>query len=189
MKSFLILLLLLNISCNKEDPVAGDEKSEQPMDSSTGGTSGGTTGGGTSGGTSGGTTGGDQVTVTKTVEFMKLINDHRVSIGMKALIHTEELGDIATTHSENMAMGITPFGHDGFSERCSEARSVLGGGNLCGENVAMGQKTVAAAFTAWMNSPGHRSNIEQPRVTHTGFGYMQNSNGAYYWTQIFVEKN
>ncbi len=202
MKSFLILLLLINISCNKEGTntdqgtVLG-----QPIDSdngTSGGTGGGTTGGGgtsggmttgaTAGGTTGGTTG-DPTTATKTEAFMQLINDHRISIGLQALTHEDELADISTTHSSNMATGITPFGHDGFSARCAEGRAILGGGNYCGENVAMGQKTVQAAFTAWMNSPGHRANIEQPRYTHTGFGYAQNSSGTYYWTQLFIEKN
>jgi uncharacterized protein YkwD len=195
MKSLLILLLLLNIvSCNKDEP-ASDEEILQPIVSeTTGGTSGGTTGGttggtdgGTTGGTSGGTTG-DTTASTKTEQFMKLINDHRISIGVQPLVHDEELADVAIEHSSNMATGITPFGHDGFSERCAEGRAILGGGNLCGENVAMGQKTVQAAYTAWMNSSGHKANIEQPRVTHTGFGFAQSKTGAYYWTQIFIEK-
>lgn len=180
MKSFLILILLFNLSCNKEGPTTGEGQVSQPIASdTTGGTGGGTTGG----------TNTDNPSLTKTEQFMELINNHRISIGLQALVHDEELADIAIIHSVNMATGVTPFGHDGFSSRCAEGRLMLGGGNLCGENVAMGQKTVNAAFTAWMNSPGHRANIEQPRVTHTGFGYAQSTNGTYYWTQIFIEKN
>lgn len=189
MKSFLILLILINISCNKDGPATDESQILQPINSDTTGgtTSGGTSGGGTTVSTTGGTAG-DTTSATKTEAFMKLINDHRISIGVQPLVHEDELADISTTHSTNMATGVTPFGHDGFSSRCAEGRAILGGGNLCGENVAMGQKTVLAAFTAWMNSPGHRANIEQPRVTRTGFGYAQNSNGTYYWTQIFIEK-
>jgi uncharacterized protein YkwD len=88
-----------------------------------------------------------------------------------------------------MATGAVAFGHLGFSERCLVAKSLLGGGNLCAENVAMGQKSPSAVFTSWMNSPGHRANIEQSRVTHTGFGYAQSTSGIYYWTQIFMELN
>lgn len=124
-----------------------------------------------------------------TADFMELINDHRISIGLDPLIHVEGLQEIAEGHSENMAAKIVAFGHTGFSERCSLGRSVLGGGNLCAENVANGQKTVEAAFHSWMNSSGHRANIEQSRVTHTGFGFAQSSAGTWYWTQIFLEKN
>jgi uncharacterized protein YkwD len=123
-----------------------------------------------------------------TVSFMSLVNDHRGDIGLKALTHVDDLGAIATTHSSNMASGSVEFGHKDFTSRCAESRVALGGGNWCGENVASGQKTPEAAFKAWMNSPGHKANIENTRSTHTGFGYAKNSSGAYYWTQIFVEK-
>lgn len=162
---------MFNLSCNKGGPATSEGQIAQPIDSDT-----------TSGVSD------DSTPLTKTEEFMDLINNHRISIGLQALVHDEELADIAVIHSVNMATGVSPFGHDGFSGRCTEGRLILGGGNLCGENVAMGQKTVASAFSAWMNSPGHRSNIEQPRYSHTGFGYAQNTNGTYYWTQIFIEK-
>lgn len=122
-----------------------------------------------------------------TEEFMDLVNDHRRSIGLQDLTHDDGLGQIAIKHSQNMASGTVSFGHTGFSARCSQGRSVLGGGNWCGENVAMGQKTPQAAFTSWMNSPGHRANIETSRGTHTGFGYARSASGTYYWTQIFIE--
>ena len=121
--------------------------------------------------------------------FMKLVNDHRSSIGLKALTHVEGMGAIAEGHSEDMASGSVSFGHSGFSGRCSDARAVLGSGNLCAENVAYGQKTVNAAFTSWMNSSSHRANIESSRLTHTGFGFAKSSSGTWYWTQIFLEKN
>jgi uncharacterized protein YkwD len=126
---------------------------------------------------------------TFTNEFIDLINQHRIDIGLHPLLIDEGVGNLATQHSLNMATGAVPFGHLGFSERCFEAKSLLGGGNLCAENVAMGQKSPIAVFTSWMNSPGHRANIEQSRVTHTGFGYAQSSSGVYYWTQIFIEFN
>ena len=107
MKVLLIGLLLLNISCNKDEPKLEDGFLGDAAE------------------TSGGTTTGGTVTETKTIEFISLINNHRISLGLKALIHDEELADIATTHSANMATGVTPFGHDGFSERCAEGTIVL----------------------------------------------------------------
>lgn len=118
---------------------------------------------------------------------MDLVNDHRQGLGLRALIHDPGMEKIAQTHSQNMANGTVAFGHTGFSSRCSQARAILGGGNLCAENVAYGQKTPQAAFNSWMNSSGHRANIEQPRATHTGFGYAKSASGTLYWTQIFLE--
>jgi uncharacterized protein YkwD len=126
---------------------------------------------------------------TFTHEFMELINQHRIDIGLHPLLIDEGVGNLASQHSLDMAKGAVAFGHLGFSERCLEAKNLMGGGNLCAENVAMGQKSPIAVFTSWMNSPGHQTNIEQSRVTHTGFGYAQNSSGVYYWTQIFIELN
>ena len=182
MKTTTLLLtsLLLLTACNK-NPDEGTSSSDQTVvDETTGGTSGGTNGGSTTGGTT-------TPTQTWTEEFMDLINDHRQSIGLRALIHDPGMEKIAQIHSQNMANGSVAFGHTGFSARCSEARAVLGGGNLCAENVAYGQKTPQAVFNSWMNSSGHRANIEQSRVTHTGFGYAKNASGTVYWTQIFLE--
>lgn len=122
-------------------------------------------------------------------DLMTLVNDHRISIGLRPLDHVDGLREIAEGHSRNMASGSVSFGHSGFSIRCSQGRTVLGGGNLCSENVARGQKTVEAAFQSWMNSSGHKANLEQPRSTHTGFGFARSSSGVWYWTQIFLEKN
>lgn len=122
-----------------------------------------------------------------TDEFMELINSHRTSMGLRVLILSEGMTDIATQHSQNMATGKVAFGHTGFSDRCTDSRTVLGGGNWCGENVAAGQTSPQSAFNSWMNSFGHRANIESTRATHTGFGYAKSSSGKYYWTQIFLE--
>lgn len=123
---------------------------------------------------------------TKT--FLSLVNDHRESIGLKKLIQDDEIDDVVTNHSEQMAEGKIAFGHLGFTDRCAESRKILRGANWCGENVARGQKTPERVFTAWMNSPGHKANIENPRATHTGFGYAKDEKGKIYWTQIFLEK-
>lgn len=126
---------------------------------------------------------------TMTEEFMDLVNGHRTSIGLRPLIHDESMGEIARIHSVNMSNGSVAVGHDGFSTRCGEAKSALGGGNYCAENVAMGQKSAQAAFNFWMTSSVHKANIEGARSTHTGFGFVKNSSGRYYWTQIFLEVN
>jgi uncharacterized protein YkwD len=162
---FLVILLLNNFGCNQAESVSS-VLAEVGIDSTP-----------------------LSVEEEMTEELMILVNNHRINIGKRPLEHLAVLGAIARTHSEDMASNTVAFGHTGFSQRCSEARIVIGGGNLCAENVAMGQKTVAAAFNSWMDSSGHRANLEQSRVTHTGFGLKQSSTGTYYWTQIFIEKN
>lgn len=186
MKKLLILLLLFTLSCEKQGPSSdtGNETSTETSTPSDSTIPGGTT-----------TTPTIPTTPTTPVstdawteEFMELINNHRTSIGLRALILDDGLTEIVLQHSKNMANGTTAFGHTGFSGRCSAGYDVLGGGNWCGENVAMGQKTPEAAYSAWMNSSGHRANIESSRATHTGFAYAKSSSGTYYWTQIFIQR-
>lgn len=168
MKIFLAFFLLLISSCEKANNSSWSSVNQPVTDA---------------------TIGSEQFESNTVDEFMVLINSHRARLGLDSLVHDESLRQIAQRHSERMASGTVAFGHDGFSNRCAEARSALGGGNLCSENVATGQKTVTAVFKAWIDSPGHRENIEEPRVTHTGLGYKKSSNGSLYWTQIFLEVN
>jgi hypothetical protein len=48
--------------------------------------------------------------------------------------------------------------------------------------------TPGGAFTAWMNSPGHRANIEFPGFTHIGVGHERINPSQYgdYWCQHFI---
>jgi uncharacterized protein YkwD len=124
---------------------------------------------------------------TSALQFIELVNSHRNSIGLKGLAHVEEMVAISAEHSRNMANKSVSFGHTGFSSRCFEAREALGGGNLCAENVAMGQTNAQSVFSSWMNSPSHRSNIENPRLTHSGLGTAVSSSGTIYWTHLFLE--
>lgn len=124
---------------------------------------------------------------TITGQYVELINNYRISLGLNPLTFEKDMSALATTHSQNMATGPVSFGHTGFSDRCSKSREIMGGGNLCGEIVAQGQTTPQAAFQSWMGSSGHRAKIEEPRYTHTGFGYFKNAKGVMYWTQVFLE--
>lgn len=121
------------------------------------------------------------------IEFMELVNNHRKNIGLKSLLLSEAMVNIAAEHSAAMAYKTVTFGHTGFSSRCATARDVMGGGNLCSENVAMGQKNAQTVFNSWMNSPSHRGNIENPRLTHSGLGTAVSSSGTIYWTHLFLE--
>lgn len=121
-------------------------------------------------------------------ELLILINQHRQQKGLREVILDLSISEIALGHSRDMATAKVTFGHTGFSTRCYLAREALGGGNLCLENVARGQQNAEQVFNSWINSSGHRQNIESSRVTHMGLGYEQDSKGVIYWTQFFLEK-
>jgi uncharacterized protein YkwD len=52
-----------------------------------------------------------------------------------------------------------------------------------GENLAGKIKTPEKVVDAWMNSPGHRKNIMNPKYSQIGVGYVSSGN---YWSQFFV---
>lgn len=53
------------------------------------------------------------------------------------------------------------------------------------ENIAFGQKTPSDAVEAWMQSPGHRRNLLDPRFTELGSGVALDATGRPYYVQVF----
>ena len=54
------------------------------------------------------------------------------------------------------------------------------------ENVAMGFETPEAVMNSWMESPAHKKNILNKRYERIGVGAAKDTNGALYWTQLFI---
>ena len=117
-------------------------------------------------------------------QVLALVNDHRRSIGKPPLAMNQVIWEQAYGHSQNMAIKKVPFGHDGFEARISAIRAALGSGGSAGENVAMGYLSAASVVSAWLNSPGHRANIES-NATRTGVSAVKSSTGDWYFTQVF----
>ena len=120
-------------------------------------------------------------------QYLQLVNEHRISMQLRPLTYQPIIEEIALSHSKGMGLHVRPFGHMGFSVRCRRLRNRLGKVQLCGEIVAMGQKDIKDVFKAWMTSPKHRDELENPRYTHTGLGIYKDELGLGYWTQMFVE--
>lgn len=113
-----------------------------------------------------------------------LVNDYRMHNYMAAFRESSQLSDIARVHSENMARGFVPLGHDGFQERIREAIRVVGGSQGA-ENVAMGMADGQKIVNGWLNSPGHKKNIDG-NYHLSGMGLAKGKNGYWYFTQIFL---
>ena len=92
--------------------------------------------------------------------------------------------------SDNLTSKVTNYmiengitSHDKFSER-AENISKRTGAVFVAENVARNYDTLEAALEAWLDSPGHRINIEG-NYTHSAINIRPNSNGDLYFTQLF----
>jgi uncharacterized protein YkwD len=118
--------------------------------------------------------------------YFSLMNEYRMKLGLKPLILSALIQDIALEHSEWMADGAGPFGHEGWKERCRRLRVEYDAAG-CGEIVARGQKTPEEALEAWLSSPPHRKSLENPAWTHTGIGISTSASGQVYWTQMFLK--
>lgn len=118
-----------------------------------------------------------------------LINQHRQSLGLQPLLWNESVAFIARRHSQEMASGKVSFGHEGLDARFAELEQVLPLSRM-GENVAMNtyDDPVATAVAGWLQSQGHRENIENENYTETGIGIVKGPGDAYYFTQIFVTR-
>src|SRR5688572_2061137 len=102
-------------------------------------------------------------------EFVELLNQHRKTIGCEPLAWDDHIAAVAQVHSEEMARHgfyshVDLKGQNAFA-RLHEANVHY---IAAAENLAYGQKTGRQVLTAWLNSTGHRKNIDNCRYTRHG---------------------
>jgi uncharacterized protein YkwD len=114
------------------------------------------------------------------------INVYRQGKGLPALVWNEAIAAQARKHSQNMANGSVPFGHQGFADRIAATKIVY---SSAAENVAynMGYANPAEqAATGWFKSPGHETNI-RGNFGLSAVGVAKNAKGQIYFTQLFIK--
>jgi uncharacterized protein YkwD len=116
-------------------------------------------------------------------EILQYVNDDRKDHGLIPLQINAMESNLALKHSKDMADKKVKFGHDGFNARARSIQKTLGSTEV-GENVASGSMTAREVVDGWLNSPGHKKNIEG-NFTLTGIGWAREKNGVIYFTQIF----
>lgn len=118
-------------------------------------------------------------------EILQIVNAHRASIGKNTLEFNTLANDLSYEHTLYM-IEQRDISHDDFDER-SDRLIAEEDASRTGENVAYGQRDAEAVMEAWLNSSGHRKNIEGD-FTHIGIAAIKNNSGTYYYTQIFFKK-
>jgi uncharacterized protein YkwD len=134
------------------------------------------------------------ISATETVETSSMessilyyINEYRHSVRLASLQTLDIATKQAYNHSKNMAIGKTGFGHMGFDKRIDNIKQAVGFITASAENVAYGQLSAKEVVKGWLNSPGHKKNIEG-NYQLTGIGWYKDKNGVIYFTQIFLRK-
>ena len=117
-------------------------------------------------------------------ETMRLINEHRLSIGLNALKIQNHISYKSLEHNKYMIQK-NDMNHDNFSSRSENIMRLLGAKKV-GENVAFRYKTAAEVVQGWLNSPGHKENIEGD-YTHFGIAVTSDASGDKYFTNIFAK--
>ncbi|RAJ17214.1 CAP domain-containing protein [Olleya aquimaris] len=119
------------------------------------------------------------------IEILELINQHRISIGLNALDSHMLIKGQAFTHTDYM-VDKNVVNHDNFFSRKSY---LVNNANAIkvSENVAYGFSSASSVVNAWLNSEGHRSNIEGD-FTDFEISAELGENNKWYFTNIFIKK-
>lgn len=121
------------------------------------------------------------------------INRQRTAVGLKSLIWNDDVAKIARIHSENMA-NFKFFSHQGLDGSMVNNRADANGVSkwrAIGENITFNQgykNPIEFAVECWMKSNGHRENILNERWQESGIGIAITADGAYYFTEVFLER-
>ncbi len=118
------------------------------------------------------------------------INQYRISRNLPPLKLDKSISQQARINSQNMAQDKVPFSHEGFEGRIASVSSTISYRSAA-ENIAYNQgyrDPVERAVAGWIKSPGHHKNMIG-NYNLTGIGMAKNSQGEYYFTQIFVLEN
>ncbi|WP_265516733.1 CAP domain-containing protein [Nitratireductor luteus] len=124
---------------------------------------------------------------------LALVNAERAREGLPGLRIAEPLNTAAQAHAEDMAR------RDYYAHRSPEGQDVAdryraaGGGlwDIIAENISSciacrtAGEQIIEFHAGWLQSPGHRRNIVDPRVKSFGFG-IASAEGKLYAVQAFV---
>lgn len=121
-------------------------------------------------------------------ETVQLVNSYRATLGLRPLVAVRTLQASAVWKARHMARysymahpDPAPPVARSAAERM-EACGVTGG---WGENIAAGYPSPSSVVQAWLASPGHRANIENPTYVGIGSAAAASSSGAIYWAHVF----
>ena len=122
-----------------------------------------------------------------------LINRERERRGLSPLAWDGRLVRLARDHSENMARGgfLSHVDREGLDLKARAQGLGLHGWRMIGENIAYNQgydDPTAFAVERWMVSEKHRENALSDEYTHAAVGIARASDGAYYFTQVFMRR-
>lgn len=125
-------------------------------------------------------------------EVLRLTNQARAQYGLAPLQAHHALESAAAGHTQEM-LDLGYFSHNsptpGKSQPDQRVRSAGASPRMVSENIFQcegydAQEVAQLAIDNWLESPGHRQNLLDPRATHLGIGFVE-KNGTIAVTQVF----
>ncbi|PRX51837.1 CAP domain-containing protein [Salegentibacter salegens] len=117
--------------------------------------------------------------------ILDLVNEHRKSLELEPLQPITEISIEAESHNYYM-LEVGKVSHDNFGVRYENLVETIGAKSVS-ENVGFGYHTAEAVVKAWLNSEGHKKNIEGNH-SHFGVSVVDDVEGRNYFTNIFIRK-
>jgi len=130
--------------------------------------------------------------VTEPFEFARalerLVADHRRALGLSPAPAHRTLAVAATSHSERMRrLGFFDHRdpHDGTHAYDRVTAVDAQRWTLIAENLAAGQWNARQVLDGWLDSPGHRRNLEWPGLNAIGTSVVTGGDLRTYTTQVY----
>jgi uncharacterized protein YkwD len=126
-------------------------------------------------------------------QIFEKVNQERRALGLEALQLNDRLNHAAQLHSRDMAerQYVGHTNPDGYSFVDRVRLAGVRNAHEMAENVGRHRTKsdpAARMVRMWMDSPGHRSNIVNPRFRYTGLGVARTADGTLYFTQLFADR-
>ena len=121
-------------------------------------------------------------------QTIQLVNAYRASLGLRQLVVVPALQASAVWKARHMAAYAYmahPDPAPPVDRTAGERMVACGYTSGWGENIAFGYPTAQSVVTGWLNSPGHRANIENPNFAGIGSGAAIGASGQVYWAHTF----
>lgn len=120
-------------------------------------------------------------------EATALLNEIRAENGRGPLESDKQLESMAQDQAQRMAEAGKVAHTVGFGNDFVTRLRRFGIRGAAGENLCAGRSDIASAYRAWMNSPGHRSNMLHPDFHRFGLAKASSSKrpNYLYWAIEF----
>lgn len=118
-------------------------------------------------------------------EILTAVNKYRKTKGLSQLKKVDDITVQAEDHTFYM-VERNVVNHDNFILRYNVLVQEIGAKSVS-ENIGYGYGTSGGVVKAWIESEGHRKNIEGD-FTHFGISVEKDANGRNYFTNIFVKR-